>query len=1352
MNTKTILALACAGLVAATAGAAPIGVTVNSVHLNDDASITADGWTYNSQTGDITFHGSGNFMVSGSNVAGKARIIIPNGVTNTVRFWNLTLRVTNDNQCIFALGTNACVSLFLKGTNTLASGQNRAGIEVPAGASLLITNSSVNAADALTAIGGENGAGIGGGNGSDGGTVTINGVRVTATGGNGSAGIGGGNNGAGGSVMIFSGTVFAQGMGGGADIGPGANGAVSGSNTFTGGSIRIANNSIAPIPSNGTARVWCVTVTNLTPDAAVVVTGLGPAYGVNDLFADNSGKIYLWLPNNGYDFTAGDNGYEATVTNADTVATLLPSPTPVSNAYITFVSASAFTVKPQEKSWNGRLHYSTNATKWAPFGAAGATAADNGAGEHKLYLCGTSNTCIIGAGQSGWTINAMGNVTCSGNIETLLDHAEAAAGEHPMMNAYCFAYLFKDCTALISAPALPATNLADYCYFNMFNRCAGLAQAPALPATTLAYRCYDGMFNGCMSLTQAPMLPATTLTHACYGHMFYGCTGLTSAPALSATTLASDCYYKMFCGCTGLTSVPELPATNLAEKCYYNMFHGCTGITLYADGTGPTWGIPDGAIEQSNWNSSMLVGTGGTFTNNPEIGETYYYVALPPGVYITFSSTNTFTVKPQQASWNGTIQYSTDATTWTSFTIAGATALGNGSGEYKLYLRGTSNTCITGSGKLGWQINASAPVACSGNIETLLDYRTVANGGHPAMANHCFENLFLGCANLSKAPTLPATNLTESCYYAMFRDCTGLTETPAELPATTLAKTCYYAMFYGCTALTSAPVELPATNLASSCYAHMFGYTALTQPPALPATILTNYCYYNMFQGCAALTSVPAELPTTNLADSCYNEMFKGCTALTQAPTLPAKALATSCYAGMFQNCTSLTNAPALPATTLTNACYYAMFQGCTGLIEVPALPATTMAKGCYSAMFYGCSGLTRLPALPATNLAENCYHYMFADCTGIKLDTEGPGTPWGIPHDATEQPDWNRDMLIRTGGAFTGDPQIGVTYFVLSTPAAPSGVSASDGTFTNKIRITWNASDLATGYTVWRHTANSSAAATEIGSAAGTTYDDVATVAKTTYYYWVKATNAAGVSGFSTSDSGWRAEPKPPMPAVPTGVAASDGAHTDKVSVTWKASAGATSYKVYRYTSNNPNAASQIGISTTTTYNDTTAKTELTYYYWVKAVNESGASGFSALDTGYLGVVGPLVTVNGMVGNNIRIPANKPITITATMMNLPAVYLGVPVDWWVAAYVHQGGLWFYFDTNFNLVQFDGNLANVRPAYQGPLYNVPPLPLVEKMLLPRGTYNVWFAVDYPMDGKIHLDGLILLSSVTIVVE
>ena len=79
--------------------------------------------------------------------------------------------------------------------------------------------------------------------------------------------------------------------------------------------------------------------------------------------------------------------------------------------------------------------------------------------------------------------------------------------------------------------------------------------------------------------------------------------------------------------------------------------------------------------------------------------------------------------------------------------------------------------------------------------------------------------------------------------------------------------------------------------------------------------------------------------------------------------------------------------------------------------------------------------------------------------------------------------------------------------------------------------------------------------------------------------------------------------------------------------------------------------------------------------------------------------------------------------------------------------------MWFYFDTNFNLVQFDGNLANVRPAYQGPLYNVPPQTLVENLRLAPGVYQVWFAVDYPKDGVVNLTpGYYLMDCMTLTVE
>ncbi len=1139
------------------------GVKVNGDEVAFGSDDPAAGWSYDEAAGLLRLTNAGPFTISGANTEGKVRVVVNANLAPAVTFSNLTLRTANDNHCIFTLGSGANVSLTLAGANELASGSGRPGIWVQAGETLSITNAPGDDAASLAVKGGANGAGIGsgtqgaagtvniaggtitatsgtcaagigggqgkaggtvnisggtvtaistysgagigGGSSGAGGTVSISGGRVTATGSDGGAGIGGGNGRADGTVHISGGTVVATGSYGGADIGPGSGGTATNSNTFTGGSIYLANDNISLDPSNGTARVWCVTVTNLTPNAAITVTGLG-AYGVNDLFADDNGKLYLWLPNDNYDFTAGGTEYEATVSDADTTATAKAPP--VSDAYLTFSSTNAFKISPSAVSWNGGLFYSTDTTNWHAFTQLGANATDNGSGEYRLYFRGTNNACITGGNLAYWTIDTTGSVACSGNIETLLDYTKVDAGEHPEMIANCFANLFKDCTALSSAPELPATNLVNNCYVGMFRNCTGLTNAPVLPATTLAGGCYQEMFRDCTSLAQAPALPAlalpsscyrgmftnctalatapalpaTTLGAACYQYMFAGCTSLTNAPALQAMTLVPGCYHSMFVGCPGLTQLPELPATNLESYCYAFMFADCTGITLHETGTAPTWGIPAGATEIMGWNESMLVGTGGTFTNNPVIGKTYYYNAPPPPVarsYLTFSSTNAFTIAPQTNSWDGTLECSTDGTNWVLFTTNGAAAATNAAGEYKLYICGTSNTFITGAyGTPGWKITApTGTVACAGNIETLLDYATVNASNHPAMANYGFTRLFYDCAALSSAPELPATNLTEGCYNLMFYNCTGLLEAP-ELPAVTMAEACYGSMFRGCAALTNAPA-LPATNLADGCYYTMFSdCTSLTETPALPATTMMFACYSAMFGGCANLTETPAlsamtlangcydsmfrnctsltrlpALPATNLTDDCYRYMFSGCTSLTQAPTLPATTLASTCYERMFSGCTGLTHAPALPATTLAPSCYNAMFIGCTGLTSAPELPATNLAANCYCQMFRDCTSLTRLPELPATNLAETCYYFMFYNCTGIELNTDAPGIPWSIPANATAATDWNKWMFRGTSGTFTDDPQIGATYYLApglpDAPAFPADGSALvfDGT-----------------------------------------------------------------------------------------------------------------------------------------------------------------------------------------------------------------------------------------------------------------------------------------------------------------
>lgn len=87
-------------------------------------------------------------------------------------------------------------------------------------------------------------------------------------------------------------------------------------------------------------------------------------------------------------------------------------------------------------------------------------------------------------------------------------------------------------------------------------------------------------------------------------------------------------------------------------------------------------------------------------------------------------------------------------------------------------------------------------------------------------------------------------------FYCLFRDNTTIIEvSPTFLPATTLSDNCYFGMFWGCESLTTAP--------------------------ALPATELTESCYYYMFQGCTNLNYIKM-LATDISASSCLCDWVSG--------------------------------------------------------------------------------------------------------------------------------------------------------------------------------------------------------------------------------------------------------------------------------------------------------------------------------------------------------------------------------------------------------------------------------------------------------------------------------------------
>ena len=166
---------------------------------------------------------------------------------------------------------------------------------------------------------------------------------------------------------------------------------------------------------------------------------------------------------------------------------------------------------------------------------------------------------------------------------------------------------------------------------------------------------------------------------------------------------------------------------------------------------------------------------------------------------------------------------------------------------------------------------------------------------------------------------------------------------------------------------------------------------------------------------------------------------------------------------------------------------------------------------------------------------------------------------------------------------------------------------------------LTWNTVEGATSYRIYRSTAKGSGYSL-LGTVTTTSYTNTGAKAGTTYYYRVKACNDAGLSPYSNIVSGnVVVTPKPAAPVVKIGHSATSG----KPQLTWNAVSGATSYKVYRATSQK-GTYSLLGTVTATSYTNTGAKAGMTYYYKVKAVNSAGESAYSNIVSGQSKAVTP--------------------------------------------------------------------------------------------------------------------------------
>lgn len=306
-------------------------------------------------------------------------------------------------------------------------------------------------------------------------------------------------------------------------------------------------------------------------------------------------------------------------------------------------------------------------------------------------------------------------------------------------------------------------------------------------------------------------------------------TGSQEGQTLSATTVITQKYLTLteiyFENLTWTTDVPASGGTATSANCSFSIIakysdNSTEDITNLANVTGSLFVPLSGEGERHSAGTLTLTATyeDKTCYGNIVVYQEALDFSQEP---LTFNITSGGTID-----WKSPytpIEYKLNDGEWTLYTSDGMGYLPNIKVKVgdKIQFRG-NNATYGSSGDYSTFKGSTAEFEVEGNIMSLInstDFGTLTT----LSSNYTFKYLFRECTGLNSAENLilPATTLTENCYYGMFDSCVKLRTAPTILPATTLANNCYAFMFYGCVSLRTAS-ELPATTLAQNCYEAMF--------------------------------------------------------------------------------------------------------------------------------------------------------------------------------------------------------------------------------------------------------------------------------------------------------------------------------------------------------------------------------------------------------------------------------------------------------------------------------------------------------------------------------------------------
>lgn len=458
-------------------------------------------------------------------------------------------------------------------------------------------------------------------------------------------------------------------------------------------------------------------------------------------------------------------------------------------------------------------------------------------------------------------------------------------------------YMFADCTNLteINIINTASTIVSESAMTGMYKNCTSLITPPALPATTLANECYLNMFSGCTALTSIPNLPATQLGYYCYSYMFAACNSLTSVDLRNVKIDGEG--YGMFAGCNSLQSA--YLNSEWAQSSY--MFFGCSGLSYInypATKTGTNKNIA------TNWVNG--VASTGTFVENPqEFGCTWSVGnnGIPSNWVVTAETISSITI---------------DNLIWVTDIPATGGIASSANCSFNVivhFIDGTTGDATTYATVTGSSIisQTSADTRHSAGTLTLTatyyglsssESTTVYQKGYDLSEYFTIEFIESGTVVFQST----SSSYTRTIEYSINN---GAWISITSRPATTIsADTGDIIRFRGNNSTYNFNKIIPYSNnvkiygnimslIDSSNFATLKSFTEDSVFDSLFRPDYPSYSSGSVMDVSGLL------LPATALTEWCYHSMFAK-SNIEEAPVLPAKTLVPYCYYGMFYDCTKL--------------------------------------------------------------------------------------------------------------------------------------------------------------------------------------------------------------------------------------------------------------------------------------------------------------------------------------------------------------------------------------------------------------------------------------------------------------